>query len=134
MSYVGKTKQSMRLRMNMHRNPPVKCSGTQLFALGDPEWSILEIVDSENAGNREEWHIAHTRAATNVNQVSRPLEGAALRKRLVAKKYNSTRCLEKESMRARVRHHAKNAEAVALGYKNQYQRLKAERIAAGFII
>jgi len=134
LSYVGKTKMSMQARIYKHRHPHSKCTGTQLFAVGDPEWTILEIVPTESAPEREEWHIAHTRAATNVNQVSRPLEGAALRKRLVAIKYNSTRCLEKQSMGARVRHHAKNAEAVALGYKNNYQRLKAERIAAGFII
>ena len=134
MSYVGKTKMSMQARIYKHRHPHSKCRGTQLFAMGDPEWCILEIVPTESAGEREEWHIANTRAATNVNLKSRPLEGAALRKRLVTKKNNATRCLEKESMRARVRHHAKNAEAVALGYKNQYQRLKAERIAAGFII
>ena len=135
MSYVGKTKQSMRLRMNMHRNPPVKCSSTQLFALGDPEWRILEIVESENAGDREEWHIANTRAATNVNQVSRAREGDALRKRIYQKKYQAAyRCPETKRQRARAHIQAKNAEAVALGYKNNYQRLKAERIAAGFIM
>ena len=75
LSYVGKTKQSMLKRMRMHRNPPSKCAGTQLFALGDPEWSILELVPTERAWEREEWHIGHTRAATNVNQLSRPVEG-----------------------------------------------------------
>ena len=135
MSYVGKTKQCMRLRMNMHRNPPVKCSGTQLFALGDPEWSILEIVESENAGDREEWHIAHTRAATNVNQISRAREGDALRKRINFRKYRTNSAArEKERLRALANYHARNAEAVALGYKNHYQRLKAERTAAGFIM
>jgi len=135
LSYVGKTKQSMGQRICKHRNPNSTCSGTQLFALGDPEWSILEIVDSENARNREEWHIAHTRAATNVNVRSRPLEGSALRKRISDKKFDATkRCPENQRLRSLARYHAKNAEAVALGYKNQYQRLKAERIAAGFII
>jgi hypothetical protein len=134
LSYVGKTKQSIRKRMNMHRNPPYKCAGTQLFALGDPEWRILEIVESENAGDREEWHIANTRAATNVNQVSRAREGDALRLRLRKRKNDETRCPVKNRQRSLAKYHAKNAEAVALGYKNQYQRLKAERIAAGFII
>ena len=78
MSYVGKTKQSMGNRIRLHRHPVGKCAGTQLFALGDPEWSILEIVASDHAGDREEWHIAHTRSATNVNARSVPLEGAAL--------------------------------------------------------
>ena len=134
LSYVGKTKQSMGERMCKHRNPNSTCTGIQLFALGDPEWSILEIVDSENARNREEWHIAHTRAATNVNQVSRAREGDALRLRLRKRKNDETRCPVKNRQRSLAKYHAKNAEAVALGYKNQYQRLKAERIAAGFII
>ena len=134
MSYVGKTKQSMGDRIRLHRHPASKCSGTQLFAMGDPEWSILEIVASDHAGDREEWHIAHTRSATNVNARSVPLEGAALRKRICTNKYNAARCPEKERQRSLAHYHAKNAKAVALGYKNHYQRLKAERIAAGFII
>ena len=134
MSYVGKTKQSMQERMCSHRNPKNGCTGTQLFALGDPDWTILETVPSEHAGEREDWHIAHTRSATNVNARSVPLEGAALRKRICTKKYNAARCPEKNRQNVRARHHARNAEAVALGYKNHYQRLKAERIAAGFIV
>jgi hypothetical protein len=134
MSYVGKTKQSMQKRMNMHRNPPNRCSSTQLFALGDPEWRILEIVETESAAEREEWHIANTRAATNVNDNSVPLEGAALARRIQLKKRDAARCPVKNRQRARARVHVRNAEAVALGYKSHYHRLKAERIAAGFII
>ena len=134
MSYVGKTKQTMYKRMNMHRNPPNRCSSTQLFALGDPEWTILEIVPTESAAEREEWHIANTRAATNVNDRSVPLEGAALQKRICTKKWNAAQCPEKNRQRARARVHVRNAEAVALGYKSHYHRLKAERIAAGFVI
>ena len=125
----------MRQRMNRHRNPNSKCTGTQLFALGDPDWRILEIVESENAGDREEWHIANTLAATNVNDRSRPLEGAGLRTRLRKKKWNAAhRCPVKQKLYDQTRWNARNAEAVALGYKNNYHRLKAERIAAGFIV
>ena len=134
MSYVGKTKQSMRLRLKTHRNPNSKCYGTQLFALGDPEWSILEIVPTEDADEREEWHIANTRAATNVNAVSRPMDGFKLRERIRLKKKNAARDPEEIRQTNRACRHVRNAEAVALGYKNHYQRLKAERIAAGFII
>jgi hypothetical protein len=135
MSYVGKTKQAMYKRMNMHRNPPNRCSSTQLFALGDPEWRILEIVETESAGEREEWHIAHTRAATNVNERSVPLAGSALRRRQQMQKWKAVhRCPEKNRQTARAYSRSKNAEAVALGYKSHYHRLKAERIAAGFII
>ena len=134
MSYVGKTKQSMRQRMYVHKNPTSKCAGAQLFAMGDPEWDILEIVESEHAGEREEWHIGNTRAATNVNANSRPLEGDALRKRILRKKWKKSMCPEKQRQCVLANYHAKNAEAVALGYKNHYQRLKAERIAAGFIM
>ena len=135
MSYVGKTKQSMRQRMYVHKNPTSKCAGAQLFAMGDPEWDILEIVESEHAGEREDWHIGNTRSATNVNAVSRPLEGAALRRRQVQAKYFAKhgRCA-KQKLRDQARVHARNAEAVALGYKSNYHRLKAERIAAGFIV
>ena len=134
MSYVGKTKQSMQARMQLHRYPSSKCTGTQLFALGDPEWTILEIVPTERAWEREEWHIGHTRAATNVNQLSRPVEGAKLRKRIGEKKRDAARCPVENKQRCMARRHKENAEAFALGYKNHYQRLKAERIAAGFII
>ena len=134
MSYVGKTKTSMYDRMIAHRNPVSKCTGTQLFALGDPVWSILEIVPTESAAEREEWHIANTRPATNVNDRSVPLEGAALRERIRHKKYNATRDPEESRQRRRAQYYAQNAEAVALGYKNHYMRLKAERIAAGFIV
>ena len=133
MSYVGKTKQSMRQRMYVHKNPTSKCTGAQLFAMGDPEWDILEIVESEHAGEREDWHIANTRAATNVNDNSVPLAGAALRRRQANRIY-AVRYPEKKRQNARTQYHANNAKAVALGYKNNYQRLKAERIAAGFII
>ena len=98
-------------------------------------WRILEIVETESAAEREEWHIANTRAATNVNKRSVPLEGAALRIRLRKKKYDAAhRCPVKQKLHDQTRWNAKNAEAVALGYKNHYHRLKAERIAAGFII
>ena len=133
LSYVGKTKQSMQARMSTHRHPNSACAGTQLFALGDPDWRILEIVPTESAGERENWHIANTRADTNVNVRSRPREGAELRERLRKKKYNELHeCPVKRKLQNRVYWHAKNAEAVELGYKNHYQRLKAE--AAGFII
>ena len=132
LSYVGKTKMSMQKRMSAHKQPNSYCTGTQMFAMGDPEWSILEIVESEHAGEREDWHIANTRAATNVNANSRPLEGDAPRKRILRKKWN--RCPEKQRQRSLANYHAKNAEAVALGYKNHYHRLKAGRIAAGFIV
>ena len=121
-------------RMNMHRNPPSKCTGTQLFALGDPEWSILEIVPTESAAEREEWHITNTRPATNVNAICRPMEGDKLRMRIIMKKWQSGRDLEKNRQKNRDQRKAKNAEAVALGHKNHYHRLKAERTAAGFII
>ena len=134
LSYVGKTKMSMQARIYKHRHPDSKCRGTQLFAIGDPEWSILEIVPTESAAEREEWHIANTRAATNVNANSRKVEGAKLRKRIGEKKRDAARCPEKERLRSLERYHANNAAAVALGYKNHYYRLKAERIAAGFII
>ena len=62
------------------------------------------------------------------------MEGFALSERLRKKKFDASRCPEKSRLQSLARYHAKNAEAVALGYKNQYQRLKAERIAAGFII
>ena len=131
MSYVGKTKQSMYKRMMAHRNPNSTCAGTQLFAMGDPEWSILEIVPTERAGEREDWHIANTRPATNVNVRSRPLEGAELRERLRKKKSNELHeCPVKRKLQNRVYWHAKNAEAVALGHKNHYQRLKAEAVQA----
>ena len=52
MSYVGKTKTSINQRMYVHRHPNSKCAGTQLFAMGDPEWSILEIVPTESAAER----------------------------------------------------------------------------------
>ena len=134
LSYVGKTTMSMQKRMSAHKHPNSYCSGTQLYALGDPEWSILEIVDSENARNREEWHIANTLAATNVNERSVPLEGAALSKRLRKKKWNAAhRCPVKQKLYDQTRWNAKNAEAVALGYKNHYHRWKAD-IAAGFIV
>ena len=134
MSYVGKTTQSMHKRMYMHRHPASKCSGTQVFAMGDPEWSILEIVPTESAAEREEWHIGNTRAATNVNERCVPLKGAALARRIQLKKRDAARCPVKNRQRARVRVHVRNAEAVALGYKSHYHRLKAERIAAGFVI
>ena len=135
MSYVGKTKQSMQKRMNAHRYPNSKCSGTQLFAVGDPVWTILEIVPTESAGEREDWHIANTRAATNVKERSVPLEGAALSERLRKQKWHAAHaCPVKQKLYDQARWNAKTAEAVALGYKNNYQRLKAERIAAGFIV
>ncbi len=134
LSYVGKTKQSMHARMCKHRHPDSKCRGTQLFALGDPEWSILEIVPTESAAEREEWHIANTRSTTNVNANSRPLTGYALRERIRLRKRGAVRDREEHRQQCRAHRQKKNAEAVALGYKNHYQRLKAERIAAGFII
>jgi hypothetical protein len=134
LSYVGKTKMSMQKRMSAHKHPNSYCTGTQLFAMGDPEWSILEIVPTEDADEREEWHIANTRAATNVNAVSRPMDGFKLRERIRLKKKNATRDPEEIRQTNRACRQVRNAEAVALGYKNHYQRLKAERIAAGFII
>ena len=134
MPYVGKTTQSMVNRIARHRNPGSQCTGTQLFALGDPEWSILEIVPTESAPEREEWHIANTRATTNVNAISRPLEGTKLLERIRLKKKDAARCPVKNRQRVRAHHQKMDAQAVALGYKSHYFRLKAERIAAGFII
>ena len=134
MSYVGKTKQSMGNRIRLHRHPVGKCAGTQLFALGDPEWSILEIVPTEDAAEREEYHIGNTRATTNVNAISRPLEGTKLLERIRLKKKDAARCPVKNRQRVRAHHQKMDAQAVALGYKSHYYRLKAERIAAGFII
>jgi hypothetical protein len=42
LSYVGKTTMSMQKRMSAHKHPVSYCTGTQLFAMGDPEWSILQ--------------------------------------------------------------------------------------------
>ena len=126
MSYIGKTKMSLHIRMNMHRNPSAHCTGTQLFAAGDPDWYILETVPKECGVEREEWHIAHTHKLTNVNTASKPRTARRMRQRLWQREY-ALKNPEIHRQRSKENTRARNARAVEAGYKNHYQFLKAQR-------